>query len=75
VRFSGTFRRVVTLPEDVDPNRVEATYRDGVLQLTLGRREEVQPRRIEVKSRGPCRPTQGAAPARRVPCPITLRGM
>jgi HSP20 family protein len=48
-RFSGTFRRVVALPEDVDPNRVEATYRDGVLQLTLGRREEVQPRRIEVK--------------------------
>lgn len=48
-RFNGSFRRVITLPEDIDPEKVEANYRDGVLQLTLARREEVQPRRIEVK--------------------------
>jgi HSP20 family protein len=48
-RFSGGFRRVLTLPEDVDPDKVQANYRDGVLHLMVDRREEVKPRRIEVK--------------------------
>lgn len=48
-RFSGEFRRVITLPDDVDPDRVQAQYRDGVLHVTIERREEVKPRRIEVK--------------------------
>jgi HSP20 family protein len=48
-RFSGGFRRVITLPEDVDPDRVEATYRNGVLQITIQRREALRPRQIEVK--------------------------
>lgn len=48
-RFAGRFRRVVSLPDDIDPNAVEATYRDGVLSLSIRRRESAQPRRIEVK--------------------------
>lgn len=48
-RFDGSFQRVLTLPEDVDPDNVEATYRDGVLHVRIGRREEVKPRRIEVR--------------------------
>ena len=48
-RFSGNFRRVITLPEDVDPDQVNANYRDGVLHITVQRREEVQPRKIEVQ--------------------------
>lgn len=48
-RFSGKFRRVLTLPEDVDPEQVNAHYRDGVLQITVKRREAVRPRQIEVK--------------------------
>jgi len=48
-RFAGRFRRVVSLPDDVDPNAVEAAYRDGVLRLSIRRRESAQPRRIEVK--------------------------
>jgi HSP20 family protein len=48
-RFSGGFRRVITLPDDVDPDRVEATYRNGVLQITIQRREALRPRQIEVK--------------------------
>jgi HSP20 family protein len=48
-RFDGAFRRVITLPEDVAPDKVQANYRDGVLQVTIERREEVKPRRIEVK--------------------------
>ena len=47
-RFEGEFRRVITLPDDVDPERVEATYRDGVLQITVQRRESALPRQITV---------------------------
>lgn len=47
-RFDGDFRRVITLPEDVDPERVEAKYRDGVLQITIQRRESARPRQITV---------------------------
>lgn len=48
-RRSGAFHRVIALPEDVDPDRVTASYRDGVLRITVARREAVQPKRIEVK--------------------------
>ncbi|RYY84792.1 MAG: Hsp20/alpha crystallin family protein [Comamonadaceae bacterium] len=47
-RFAGRFRRVVSLPEDADPGQVEATYRDGVLRLSVARRASSLPRRIEV---------------------------
>jgi HSP20 family protein len=48
-RFAGPFRRVVTLPDDVDPDRVEAVYRDGVLRIRVPRRESARPRQIEVR--------------------------
>ncbi len=47
-RFSGEFRRVITLPEDIDPQHVDATYRDGVLHVTVHKRESSKPRRIQV---------------------------
>lgn len=47
-RFNGRFRRVVSLPDDVDPNAVQARYRDGVLHISIKRREAAQPRRISV---------------------------
>ena len=47
-RFDGEFRRVITLPDDVDPERVDAKYRDGVLQITVQRREAARPRQITV---------------------------
>ena len=47
-RFSGPFRRVVTLPEDADPSRIDASYRDGMLRISIARRESSRPRRIEV---------------------------
>ena len=49
-RFEGSFRRVVSLPEDADPARVDATYRDGVLKIVIPKREASKPRRIEVKA-------------------------
>jgi HSP20 family protein len=48
-RFGGRFRRVVTLPEDIDANAVEAKYRDGVLHVRIQRKEEAQPRRITIQ--------------------------
>ena len=48
-RFSGAFRRVVSLPEDADAARVQATYRDGVLKIVIPKREASKPKRIEVQ--------------------------
>lgn len=47
-RFTGTFRRVISLPEDADPGKVEASYRDGVLRISIAKRESSRPRRINV---------------------------
>ena len=47
-RFTGRFRRVISLPEDADPARVQANYRDGVLRISVAKRESSLPRRIEV---------------------------
>lgn len=47
-RFAGSFRRVVSLPEDVETGRVEASYRDGVLKIVVPKRESSKPRRITV---------------------------
>jgi HSP20 family protein len=47
-RFSGEFRRAVSLGEDIDPERVEAKYRDGIVQIRLRRRESAKPRQIEI---------------------------
>ncbi len=48
-RFAGRFRRVISLPDDIDPNAVSADYRDGVLHVSVKRRAAAQPRRIEVQ--------------------------
>jgi HSP20 family protein len=47
-RFKGAFRRVISLPEDADPAKISATYRDGLLRITVARRESSKPRQIEV---------------------------
>ena len=47
-RFDGAFRRVVSLPEDSDPARVEASYRNGVLKVVVPRLEAARPRQVQV---------------------------
>jgi len=47
-RFAGRFHRVVTLTDDLDPDQVQANYRDGVLHISIGRKESAKPRRINV---------------------------
>ncbi len=49
-RFTGRFRRVISLPEDADPAKVEASYRNGVLKIVVPRRESSKPRQIQVAS-------------------------
>ena len=48
-RGAGSFTRAITLPDDVDPAKVTASYRDGVLQISIARRESAQPKRITVQ--------------------------
>jgi HSP20 family protein len=49
-RFDGSFRRVVSLPDDSDPARVEASYRNGVLKVVVPRLESAKPRQIAINS-------------------------
>jgi HSP20 family molecular chaperone IbpA len=44
-----SFSRSFTVPDDVDPDKIDARVTNGMLVLTLARRPETQPRRIEVK--------------------------
>ena len=48
-RSSGAFRRAISLPDDADPAQVSATYRDGVLHVSVARRQAAQPTRITVR--------------------------
>jgi len=48
-RSYGRVERLVTLPETVDHDSIEAELRDGVLNLTFKKRPEAQPRKIAVK--------------------------
>jgi HSP20 family protein len=47
-RFYGSFTRNLRLPERVDADKIEATMKDGVLELSLPFVPEVQPRKIQV---------------------------
>jgi HSP20 family protein len=45
----GSFQRDVELPAEVNPERVEAVYKDGVLSVTLPKAEKSKPVKIQVK--------------------------
>jgi HSP20 family protein len=47
-RYIGRFRRSIALPTRVDAGKVTATYRDGILTVTLPKAEEVKPKQIQV---------------------------
>ena len=48
-RGATSFTRAISLPDDVDPDKVSANYQDGVLRVSVARRESVQPKRITVQ--------------------------
>ena len=48
-RSHGTFTRTIALPNTIDPKRIEAAYKDGVLTVVLPKSEEARPKAIDVK--------------------------
>lgn len=46
---TGSFSRSFTLPDTVDADKISADYKDGLLLVTMAKREEVKPKEIEVK--------------------------
>lgn len=50
--YFGDFRRVVELPWDADPNRVDAVYREGLLEVRLRRAPAPVRREIEIEEPG-----------------------
>jgi len=48
-RSYGSFQRSFTLPTNVKHEKIEASYNDGVLTVTLPKAEEAKPKQIEVK--------------------------
>src|SRR5690625_4656376 len=52
-RAQGTFARQLTVGRGLDLDRIDATYTDGVLALTIPVAEEAKPRRIEVQHAAP----------------------
>jgi HSP20 family protein len=49
-RQAGDFSRVIQLPDDVDPAKVEASYKHGVLSVKVAKREEAKPRQISIQA-------------------------
>ena len=49
-RHYGEFRRTIPLPAAVDPGKVEAEYKDGVLTVKVPKSEAAKPKKIEIKS-------------------------
>lgn len=47
-RISGEFDRTLTVPVEIDPDRIKAEYRDGVLTLFISTAESAKPRTIQI---------------------------
>ncbi|HZV83205.1 MAG TPA: Hsp20/alpha crystallin family protein [Geobacteraceae bacterium] len=45
---SGRFSRTLELPTDIDPDKVSAEYRDGILTITLSKAEHAKPKKIAI---------------------------
>lgn len=48
-RSYGTFARSLTVPEDADPDRISAEFKEGMLKVTLPKAESKKPKHIQVK--------------------------
>jgi HSP20 family protein len=49
-RSYGTFTRSFSLPANADPERVSASFKDGVLTVRIGKRPETKPRTVDIES-------------------------
>ncbi|NJD92421.1 MAG: Hsp20/alpha crystallin family protein [Geobacter sp.] len=46
---SGKFSRTLELPVDIDPEKISASCRDGIMQITLAKAEHAKPKKIDIK--------------------------
>jgi HSP20 family protein len=58
---SGSFRRSLTLPVEIDASKAEATFESGILRLTLPKAEAAKPRQIQVQVGKPATDTPAIA--------------
>lgn len=56
-RFYGSFTRSFTLPTSADPDKIEASFEDGLLTVKIAKKAEEVPKQIEIKIKGPKRRT------------------
>lgn len=62
-RFAGTYRRQLSLGENIDADKISATYNNGVLSVTIPIAEQAKPRRIEVSRAGNSEQTMISSPS------------
>lgn len=48
-RSFGSFERIMDLPENVDTSKTDASFKNGVLEIRLAKKEEAKPKQVEVK--------------------------
>jgi HSP20 family protein len=48
-RDYGLFNRTLSLPQPVDADRIQASYKEGILEVVLPKAAEARPRRVEIK--------------------------
>jgi HSP20 family protein len=59
-RASGAFSRSLTLPEGVDPEKVQASFDRGVLEVRIAKPEQRKPRKVTIAAGGATKTIDGA---------------
>lgn len=49
-RLAGNFQRIIAIPDPVDRDKIEAKYKNGVLEVVLPKSESVKPMKISIES-------------------------
>ena len=47
--FCGSFSRSFTIPKDINPKKIEATLKDGILELKIGKADEIKAKKIQIE--------------------------
>jgi len=47
--FSGTFRKIFRLPVPIEPDKIEASLKDGILRITMVKADEARPRSVKIQ--------------------------
>lgn len=58
-RASGAFSRSLTLPEGVDPEGIQASFENGVLEVRIAKPEQQKPRKVQISVGGTAKTIEG----------------